>query len=299
MTTGGQTTETPKPKRPEPKGSKGNPGPSFGSELGAVRRAAVLREAGPRARVSALRVRRVLDGMGVESVELVHLVEPRVPDALALAGGLSAVGPLDLIVALTPEVEVDAARVAVQAGAALARLRHAHPTATLRRVLGAGQVSNYTTLCVEVEDQEHLAVDHVVVQSKQDCLAVEIDARSLPSGDVVQVVASNPLAGLPRSPTTLDPHAAGSVTVSQADHSQGFALGVAEELRCQSAEESDVRVDGREVPGGERVRVRAGSAELHLVVVAEGGRPRSSLPLNPHEQVYGSRKGSFRARRRT
>lgn len=52
-----------------------------------MRRAAVLREAGPRARVSALRVRRVLDGLGVESVDLVHLVEPGDPDALELAAG--------------------------------------------------------------------------------------------------------------------------------------------------------------------------------------------------------------------
>lgn len=175
-------------------------GESPRAQLGAVRRAAVLREAGPRARVAALRVRRMLDGMGIESVDLLHLAESSVPDALALAGGLSAVGPLDLIVALTPQVEVDAARVAVQAGAPLVRLRHAHPTTTLRRILQTGHVATYTTLSVDIDDQEHVVVDHVVVQSGDGCFGVRVDDRPLPSAELVQVVASNPLAGLPRSP---------------------------------------------------------------------------------------------------
>lgn len=271
------------------------------SELGAVRRAVVLREAGPRSRLAALRVRRTLDGMGVESVDLLHLGEPGIPDALALAGGFSAVGPLDLIVALTPQVEVDAARVAVQAGAALARLRHAHPTVTLRRVLQTGKVDTYTTLCVEVEDQEHLAVDHVTVQVAQGCLATGIDRRSLPPGDVVQVVASNPLAGLPRSPTTLDRLAIGNVTVgsSSADHSEGFALRAGQELRCQAPQASEVRIDGRQVPGAGYVRVREGSEQLQLVVAADGGRPGPSVPPVPDEHRRTSQKADFRARRRT
>jgi hypothetical protein len=168
----------------------------------------------------------MLDGMGIESVDLLHLVESSVPDALALAGGLSAVGRLDLIVALTPQVEVDATRVAVQAGAPVVRLRHAHPTTTLRRILRTGHVATYTTLSADIDDQEHVVVDHVVVQSGDGCFGVRVDDRPLLSAELVQVVASNPLAGLPRSPATLDPSTVANVTVvsPQGDHTRGSLL---------------------------------------------------------------------------
>jgi hypothetical protein len=128
-----------------------------------------------------------------------------------LAGGLAGVGPLDLIVALSPQVEVDAARVAVQSDASLAHLRHTHPTATLRRLVGSGQIARYSTLAVEVADGEHLAVDRLVMQAEAQHRRAHRWAP-LPDGQVVQVVAANPLAGLPRSPS-LDPSAIGSVTV--------------------------------------------------------------------------------------
>lgn len=232
--------------------------------------------------------------MGIESVDLLHLVESSVPDALALAGGLSAVGRLDLIVALTPQVEVDATRVAVQAGAPLVRLRHAHPTTTLRRILRTGHVATYTTLSVDIDDQEHVVVDHVVVQSGDGCFGVRVDDRPLLSAELVQVVASNPLAGLPRSPATLDPSTVANVTVvspPRRSH-EGFALGAGQELRCQAPRGSEVRVDGREVPGAELVRVRIGAEQLHLVVVG------SSPPLRPHP-IPKRRTGRFKSPRRT
>lgn len=246
--------------------------------LGAVRRVAILREAGSRAHLRALRLGRVLDRTGIESVDLVHLVEPGIPGALALAGGLSGVGHLDLIVALSPQVEVDAARVAVQSGAPLARLRHAHPGATLRRVLRSGQVHGYAALSVEMAGQQHLAVDHVVIQLAEGSIHVRLDEDPLPDGRVVQVVAANPLAGLPRSPTTLDPSSVGSVTVLSPDdtRSHGYGLGPNQRLSCNGRHRAEVRIDGRLLPREERdVSVLVASKELKLVVIGEAGDVRS------------------------
>lgn len=66
---------------------------------------------------------------------------------------------------------------AVQSDASLARLRHTHPTATLRRLVGSGQIARYSTLAVEVADGEQLAVDHVVMQADSPSIGVRIDGR--------------------------------------------------------------------------------------------------------------------------
>jgi hypothetical protein len=242
--------------------------------VGTVNRAALVREAGPRSRIRTHHVRRVLARMGIDSVNLLHLSEPGVPDALALAGGLAAVGPLDLIVALTPQVEVDAARVAVQSDAALARLRHAHPAATLRRLLGTGQVVCYSTLGIEMAGEERLAVDHVLMQNDRAGIGARIDDQPLPDGHVVQVVAANPLAGLPRSPS-LDPRAIGSVTVlsNEGDPGHGYGLGPHQQLSCASHDGAEVRIDARRLASPQReLTIHAGSRRLRLVVVDETGR---------------------------
>lgn len=241
--------------------------------LGTVTRAALVREAGARSRIRAHQLRRVLARMGVDTVDLLHLTEPGVPDALALAGGVAGVGPLDLIVALSPQVEVDAARVAVQSDASLARLRHAHPTATLRRLVGSGQIARYSTLAVEVADEEHLAVDHVVVQADRPSIGVRIDGDPLPDGQVVQVVAANPLAGLPRSPS-LDPLAIGSVTVlsGKGGSGHGYGLEANQQLSCTGQDPAEVHIDGRRCASPVReLTICGGSRDLKLVVVDEAG----------------------------
>ncbi len=241
--------------------------------LGAVSRAAVVREAGPRSRIRAHHVRHVLARMGIDTVDLLHLIEPGVPDALALAGGRDAFGPLGLVVALAPQVEVDAARVAVQLDVPLARLRHAHPTATLRRLFGTGQVVRHPTLTVEVAHDEHLAVDHVVMQCDSTSIGTRIDGRPLPDGQVVQIVAANPLAGLPRSPS-LDPLAIGSVTVlsSEGGPSHGGGLGAHQQLSCTGQDPAQVRIDGRRLASPEReMKIHRGPRHLKLLVVDAAG----------------------------
>lgn len=241
--------------------------------LGSVTRAALVREAGAGSRIRAHHLRRVLTRMGIDTVDLLHLIEPGVPDALALAGGPGGVGPLDLIVALTPQVEVDAARVAVQSDASLARLRHAHPTATLRRLLATGQIARYATLTAQTVDQDHLVVDHVIMQAEGSTIGVRIGERPLPDGQVVQVVAANPLAGLPRSPS-LDPLAIGTVTVLSGDggSSHGHGLEANQQLWCAGEGPVDVHIDGRRCASPEReVTIRDGARDLKLVVVDETG----------------------------
>lgn len=179
----------------------------------------------------------------------------------------------DLIVALSPQVEVDAARVAVQSDASLARLRHAHPTATLRRLVGSGQVARYSTLTIEVAGEEHLAVDHVVMQADRANIGVRIDGRPLPDGQVVQVVAANPLAGLPRSPS-LDPLAIGSVTVLSDEGGPGHSYGLEanQQLSCTGQDPVEVHIDGRRCASPVReLTICGGSRDLELVVVDEAG----------------------------